>query len=80
MEYQVFPFGKYKGVTLKDLPSTYIVLALESFELPKELNSELFCILMGRFSVFSGINQQCKSKTKKELIEWTNYKTAKYEN
>jgi hypothetical protein len=38
MYYEVFPFGKYKGVKLTELPSTYIVLALEKFELPDELS------------------------------------------
>lgn len=53
MYYEVFPFGKYKGVKLKELPSTYIVLALEKFELPDELYGELKMILFGRFKVFS---------------------------
>ena len=53
MEYLVFPFGKYKGVELKELPSTYIVLALEKFDLPDELKKELQYILLGRLKVYS---------------------------
>lgn len=79
MEYLVFPFGKYKGVLLKELPSTYIVLALESFDLPKELQSELFMILMGRFNVFSGVANLCKQKGKVEFIKFQLEKAYKYE-
>ena len=61
MEYLVFPFGKYKGVKLEDLPSTYIVLALEKFELPDELLKELKLILFGRLKYFSEINNFLES-------------------
>lgn len=53
MEYLVFPFGKYKGVELRELPTTYVAFALEKFELPDELRWELFSILFGRFYVYS---------------------------
>lgn len=55
MNYTVFPFGKYKGTPLRELPSTYIMLALEGFALPKELHLELRRILLGRLGVFSTI-------------------------
>ena len=61
MYYEVFPFGKYKGVKLKELPSTYIVFALEQFELPNEMNSELGRILLGRFSIFSGVKKMIET-------------------
>jgi len=57
MKYEVFPFGKYKGVKLKDLPSTYIILALESFALPEELNTELGRIIYGRLGVYTSIKE-----------------------
>lgn len=60
MQYLVFPFGKYKGVKLRELPSTYIVFALETFELPHELRTEMYRILLGRFYVYSGMNKQLK--------------------
>lgn len=41
MNYEKFPFGKYKGQILSDLPNTYIVYALETFDLPDELVSQL---------------------------------------
>ena len=37
MNLDVFPFGKYKGTKTKDLPSTYVVLALEKFFYLKSL-------------------------------------------
>lgn len=58
MNYEVFPFGKYKGVKLNELPSTYIVLALESFALPEELNGELGRILLGRLRVYTSLNNK----------------------
>jgi uncharacterized protein (DUF3820 family) len=51
MEYLVFPFGKYKGVKLTELPSTYVVLALEKFDLPKELKDKLTMIAHARLGV-----------------------------
>ena len=53
MEYLVFPFGKYKGVELKELPTTYVAFALEKFELPEELREELLSIIYGRLRVYS---------------------------
>ena len=61
MEYLVFPFGKYKGEKLEDLPSTYIVLALEKFDLPEELLKELKLILFGRLNYFSEMNEFVES-------------------
>lgn len=59
MNYLVFPFGKYKGTKLDDLPSTYIVFALESFELPDELQERLTFIIHARFNVCDVIHK-CK--------------------
>lgn len=53
MEYLVFPFGKYKGVELSELPTTYVAFALEKFDLPEELREELIAIIYGRLRVFS---------------------------
>jgi hypothetical protein len=76
MEYLVFPFGKYKGVALTELPSTYIVLALEKFELPNELKAELVYILYGRLGVFSAfrkiVSENTKSSTDMKLFMLAN--------
>ena len=41
MTYEKFPFGKYKGWLIKDIPTNYIIYALETFDLPDELVVEL---------------------------------------
>ena len=46
MNYQKFPFGKYKGHLLVNLPNTYIVYALEEFDLPEDLKKQLQDILI----------------------------------
>lgn len=79
MYYEVFPFGKYKGVKLTDLPSTYIVLALEQFELPKELMDELGRIIFGRFKVYSQFEDLISNNSKKENIELLSLRKSKYE-
>jgi hypothetical protein len=48
MNYEKMPFGKYKGERLMNLPSNYIIYALDEFDLPDELNSELKSILYNR--------------------------------
>lgn len=53
MEYLVFPFGKYKGVELNELPTTYVAFAIEKFDLPEELRDELMAIIYGRLRVYS---------------------------
>lgn len=68
MYYKVFPFGKYKGVKLTDLPSTYIVLALEQYELPDELTTGLRSILFGRLKVYSLIKKSIKEYKKAEHL------------
>ena len=79
MYYEVFPFGKYKGVKLKELPSTYIVFALEQFELPNEMSSELGRILLGRFSVFSGVKKMIETESKKNLLKTYSERIKEYE-
>jgi uncharacterized protein (DUF3820 family) len=80
MEYLVFPFGKYKGVQLKDLPSTYIVLALEKFDLPEELTIELTFIIRGRLKIYSGILRYLENYTIDELVENIIEKIEAYES
>lgn len=41
MNYQKFPFGKYKGYAIDEIPATYLVYALEEFSLPEELENEV---------------------------------------
>ena len=79
MYYEVFPFGKYKGVKLNDLPSTYIVLVLEQFEMPKELNDELSKILLGRFSVYSQFKIMHELNNKNAMLEFYNERINQYE-
>lgn len=79
MYYEVFPFGKYKGVKLNELPSTYIVLSLEQFDLPTELVNELYKILLGRLKVFSIMEFKVKTLSKKEYLVWSKESKDKYE-
>jgi len=51
MNYEKFPFGKYKGQILSDLPNTYIVYALEAFELPEELTHALQNCLLENLAI-----------------------------
>jgi uncharacterized protein (DUF3820 family) len=53
MSYQKFPFGKYKGYNLADLPTTYIAYALEEFELPDDLSFDMKVILALRLNMTS---------------------------
>jgi uncharacterized protein (DUF3820 family) len=41
MNYVKFPFGKYKGYPIDEIPLNYIVYALENMDLPDELNEQL---------------------------------------
>ncbi len=79
MNYLVFPFGKYKGVKIEDLPSTYIILCLEQFDLPEELQDVLYGTLMGRLKVYSGIQHLLKTKDSEQVNEWLNLKRENYE-
>ena len=80
MEYLVFPFGKYKGEKLQDLPSTYIVLALDKFDLPDELHSELYFIILGRLRAFSTIGSELlESESVDCFKKWITKNIRKYE-
>jgi uncharacterized protein (DUF3820 family) len=79
MEYLVFPFGKYRGVELTELPSTYIVLALEKFELPEELQIELTRILLGRLGVYSSVLYDLNHMTKLSYRNWLIERRERYE-
>lgn len=45
MNYQKFPFGKYKGVLLEEIPTSYLVYAIKEFDLPTELKNTVKQIL-----------------------------------
>ena len=46
MNYLTFPFGKYKGYRISEIPLNYIVYALENMDLPDELNEQLRDVLI----------------------------------
>lgn len=48
MQYQVMPFGKFKGVPVNELPHTYLAYALTTFDLPVELKNTLSFELLDR--------------------------------
>jgi uncharacterized protein (DUF3820 family) len=60
MNYEKFPFGKYKGYAIDQIPLNYIVYALENMDLPKELNDQLKEILIIELSL--EINQNFDAK------------------
>jgi uncharacterized protein (DUF3820 family) len=60
MNYEKFPFGKYKGHLLSDLPNTYIVYALETFDLPEELVWKLQEILLENLEIDYPLSIQLK--------------------
>lgn len=51
MNYQKMPFGKYKGWSIEDIPTTYLVYGLEEFELPEELRNEFLFNLFVRLEL-----------------------------
>ena len=51
MTYKKFPFGKYAGKPMNELDSTYIVHALETFDLSEDLKADLLSILDFRFGI-----------------------------
>ena len=65
MTYQRFPFGKYKGCELDDLPTNYITYALEQFDMPDELTFDLKVILALRLGLTSAHNNPNYSAIKK---------------
>jgi uncharacterized protein (DUF3820 family) len=70
MTYKTFPFGKHKGDKITDIPSTYIVYALESFDLPEELISTLQYELIERLNIPKGYIQLAViEKVYKELAK-----------
>jgi hypothetical protein len=60
MNYEKFPFGKYKGYLLSELPNTYIVYALETFDLPEELNWKLQECLLENLAIDYPLSIQLK--------------------
>ena len=51
MNYLRFPFGKYKGYELHEIPLSYIVYALENMDLPEDLNNQLKDVLIQELSL-----------------------------
>lgn len=48
MKFIKFPFGKFKGVDIREIESTYLVYALENFSLPDELSSAILYEISAR--------------------------------
>jgi uncharacterized protein (DUF3820 family) len=68
MIYQKFPFGKYKGEPLDEIPTTYITYALEEFDLPDELAFDLKVILALRLNLTSEHKITSVKKAWKEMV------------
>lgn len=79
MKYEVFPFGKYKGIKLKDLPFSYLALAIEKFELPEDLHNEIGRIMFGMMRSYSSSKELLLTMTKKELIKFYDSRIETYE-
>lgn len=67
MNYQTFPFGKYKGEALDQLPTTYITYALEEFDLPEELSFQLKVIIALRLGLTSEHKPKSYDKVYKKM-------------
>lgn len=65
-----FPFGKYKGTELVQLPSTYITFALETFNLSDDIMDALRVILMYKTGMIDFIMNDVIGRKK-----WSNEST-----
>lgn len=79
MYYEVFPFGKYKGMRIEEIPSTYLVYSLEKFELPKELQSHIYFTILGRLKAFSTLKRLIVASGESQAIEDLETLTRGYE-
>lgn len=50
MELEKFPFGKYKGKTIDEIPCTYLAYAIENFDLPEDYVNKM------RIEVYNRLN------------------------
>lgn len=50
MNYLTFPFGKYKGVELERLPTSYIAWVLDNVELTPQLQEDLITVFLDRYA------------------------------
>jgi uncharacterized protein (DUF3820 family) len=64
MNYQTMPFGKYKGVMIKDLPTNYVCYAITEFDLPEDLRAILFNQLMANIGGWDFIDDSQITNTK----------------
>ena len=67
MNYHKMPFGKFKGETIDEIPSTYLVYALEKFEMPLELEEGMREELIVRFDLFTPSSRQASSPIDKKI-------------
>ena len=82
MSYTTMPFGKHKGELIENLPTPYLAYALSEFDLPKELDFELFKQLNTRVDKWGFMNEHTihkKTLSKKidDAIQCTNNKFGK---
>lgn len=61
MNYLTFPFGKYKGFRIQEIPINYIVYALQNMDLPEELNDQLRDVLIEQLDLSFGDSVNVKS-------------------
>jgi len=65
---------------LTELPSTVIVFALETFQLPDELHMELRQILLGRLNVFSRFIENLQEHSLEVIIDAFENNIERYES
>lgn len=61
MNYLTFPFGKYKGFRISEIPINYVVYALQNMDLPEELNEQLRDVLIEQLDLSFADNVNVKS-------------------
>lgn len=51
MKLEKFPFGKYKGKTIDEIPCTYLAYAIENFDLPDDYINKMRIELFNRLKI-----------------------------
>ena len=67
-----FPFGKYKATPLEELPSTYLVFAIETFKMDEEMYKILKNILFVRLGYAENVYLTMESYNvprKQEIVD-----------
>jgi len=70
MQETTWPFGKFSGYKISELPDSYLMFAIRNINLEENLKKEVQQEIMLRIEIDTPLSERTKQKIEEYSIEW----------